>query len=109
MVFLHCMNEWINENVEDMYTNFVASKPSLNELLFIHKWSDPDKFRRDKSYQDVKNVKQITLRKFNAALFNLVEYKVMIHRNKIRSRSVDEIKFKMFKCNLLEKLNYLDH
>ena len=38
---------WLNENIEQMYSDFIDSKPNYDRLLLIHKWYDPDRFKKE--------------------------------------------------------------
>ena len=33
---------WIEQNLDDLFTNFMNGKPSYEKLLFIHKWYNPE-------------------------------------------------------------------
>lgn len=100
---------WINSNIDCLYHDFIESGVSYRDLLFIHKWNDPDKFSKLGAKEpEPKKVREINIRKFKIALMNIVEAKANRHRSSIRTKSVEEIKYKMFQCNYTEKLNYLD-
>ena len=36
---------WLNNNGESMFNEFMASSPDQKRLLFIHKWYEIDKFK----------------------------------------------------------------
>lgn len=77
---------WLNQNVENMFNCFMADKgPSYKQLLFIHKWFNPDQ-NMDRKYQNPIHVKTISIDKFRIALFNYTEAKLLKHRNSIRLR-----------------------
>ena len=36
------ISNWIDENVEGLYSQFMASNPTYQQLLFFHQWYNPD-------------------------------------------------------------------
>ena len=46
MEFMGKVKGFLDDNIDDLYHNFLKSKPDYEQLLFIHKWSNPDKFKK---------------------------------------------------------------
>lgn len=108
LALIHNIMVWLNENGEQMYKDFMASKPDSKSLLFIHRWYDIDRFKKEEHRLDPKKVNQINLSKFKTALLNYVERKIARHRDSVRAKTVDEINTRLHKCKYIDKLNYLD-
>lgn len=80
------------------------------------KWSDTQawknsNFRFPETAQYSKE--SITKQRFMNALCNYIDAKILNHFNRVRCKSVDEIRFKLDKKNSTsshaEKANYIDH
>ena len=99
---------WISEHAEQLFTDFMSNKPDYSNLIFIHKWYDFDRFKKEQKDLDPNKVNKITLFKFKTALLNYAEKKLVSHRNSIRGKLVDEINTRIQKSNYVDKLNYLD-
>jgi len=93
---------WIDDNVEDLFESFMRGKPSYEQLLFIHKWYNPDQNMYLK-ITNVETVNSIWVNKFRIALSNLVQHKLTCHKNKIREQQIAEHRFKLFKSRTFEE------
>lgn len=45
MDFMGKVSSYLDENIDDLYHHFQKSKPDYEKLLFIHKWSNPERFK----------------------------------------------------------------
>ena len=44
---------WINTNGEQLYNDFMTSKPDKQRILFINKWADIDKSKKVENNKDI--------------------------------------------------------
>ena len=77
--FMGKINGWLDENIENLYDNFLKSKPTYEQLLFIHKWFNPTRFKLQTKI-DKELVYKMTINKFRIALTNIVEEQVKGHK-----------------------------
>lgn len=91
---------WIEENIDEMFKSFMESKPTYEELLFVHRWYKPDQYAMQMAQNKKINVEHVTAiwtNKLKMALYNLAEHQLVDHKRKLRLRQVYEHKFKLFK------------
>lgn len=92
---------WIEDNLNQMFDNFMNSKPTYEQLLYVHKWYNPEKYQLRKF--ESKDVYAISANKYKMAMFNMIEKKLIDHKNRVRNRQFIEHNYKLFKSKTFEE------